>query len=595
MTVTGCRPNELAEHPAEWQATERGPWVCPSIPEARAALLASWDADFAQRRDHDVMRMYAGDPGRCRCERCEPWGKTFVELCAEVAGLWLKHHPNSIVQIANQDLSNAGDAAIFEYFRTEPRAWCQGIAYGPGSNAMSDYFRNELCDDLFVYPGKGPVNRYLAETLHQLPPQQTITHYSDITHWISAQYEVEHPEPHIVKIYGRRTFHARPKAFYDIFQSIMPFSEGDIIYSEGYHDEFHQYMWNRLLWNPNQSVDAVTSDYCRYQFGGEAADGMRQALFQLEENLEWTLAKNPGVQRYYDLVKETGAKIPAHRMENDHKWRLHMQKAASDLYFQKKLQNEIAREGEVLSMISAPGVATEKIASAAVKLAEPLVTDEMKALLDEAQRLGEETDRIFGVRDVGYFSAAKPLTDLAWLERELKVVATASEADAAVGITRLVDYENAGEGGYYDDAGNKDRQPHLVLGESYDAGAMMDPTNRQSQNTIAYSLAQPARVAFRYENLDPAATYRVRATLVMPRIPRQMMEVPVEPKRVQNVLADGEVVAENVEIAEYTADEYEFEIPRAATADGVLELAFTPGEGGFGVVVSEVWLMKQAP
>ena len=35
----------------------------------------------------------------------------------------------------------------------------------------------------------------------------------------------------------------------------MPFSEGDIAYSEGAYDELNQYMWNRLLWSPNRWSD----------------------------------------------------------------------------------------------------------------------------------------------------------------------------------------------------------------------------------------------------------------------------------------------------------------------------------------------------
>ena len=72
MTTTGARPNQLfGQHPKEWnaggrEAWEGTQWVCPSVPEARAALLAQWDKDFAQRGDHDVMRFYAGDPGGCR-------------------------------------------------------------------------------------------------------------------------------------------------------------------------------------------------------------------------------------------------------------------------------------------------------------------------------------------------------------------------------------------------------------------------------------------------------------------------------------------------------------------------------------------------
>ncbi|MDQ1256763.1 MAG: hypothetical protein QG656_1363, partial [Candidatus Hydrogenedentes bacterium] len=324
MSVTGCRPNELNDPPKEWRGTEWGNWVCPSIPEAREALRKSWAADFPNRQAYDVMRIYAGDPGGCRCPRCTPWGKTFVELCEEAANVWLESHPGSVVQIANQDLTNDGDQAIFDYLNAQPRPWLEAIAYGPGSNAMSDYFRSELREDLFEYPGDGPVNRYLAETLNQLPKQQKIVHYSDITHWISAQYQVEHPEPNIARIYGRRTFHARPKAFYRIFKAIMPFSEGDIIYSEGYHDEFHQYLWNRLLWDPNRSLDEVVLEYCALHFGEAAAPRMRDALYQMEDNIETPLATNPGIDRYYLHVKEAGWQIPAHLMMNNHRWRLHM-------------------------------------------------------------------------------------------------------------------------------------------------------------------------------------------------------------------------------------------------------------------------------
>ena len=96
MSEFGCRPNQLSDFPdartrAEWQATERGNWACPSIPEARQALLANWDKLFQTVPDYDVLRFFAGDPGGCRCDKCEPWGKTFIYLCEEVAAIWLKY------------------------------------------------------------------------------------------------------------------------------------------------------------------------------------------------------------------------------------------------------------------------------------------------------------------------------------------------------------------------------------------------------------------------------------------------------------------------------------------------------------------------
>ncbi|MCX5771495.1 MAG: hypothetical protein NTZ09_14670 [Candidatus Hydrogenedentes bacterium] len=594
MSEFGCRPNQLSDFPPEWQATERGDWVCPSIPEARQALLAQWDKLFQSLPDYDVLRFFAGDPGGCRCEKCEPWGKTFIYLCEEVAGIWLKYHPETAVMIANQDVTNEGDQAIFDYCNEKSRDWLYAIAYGPGSNAMSDYFRSELRNDLFEYPGSGPINRYLAETLNQLPRWQKIVHYSDITHWISAQYQVQNPDPTIMRVYGRRTFHTRPKAFYRIFQAIMPFSEGDIIYSEGYHDEFHQYMWNRLLWNPNQSMEDVAMDYCSYQFGDDAAPIMFQAMCQLEDNLETPLESNPGIETYYSLVKEAGSKMPANLMAANYRWRLHMQKADLDKYFQLKLKNERDRERRIIQLASNPADPDTAINLALAVAAEPAETGNMPDLRADAGRLGDETNAMFGVRNVGYFSVDKALTSLPWIEQTLQKAAAAESPDQKRMLLALIaDYENPGEGGFYDDAGNKDRQPHLVKGESFDAAAMMDPNNRPSQSTLAYSLTDPRGVVFSYTGLDPAASYKLRATLVAPRIPKEVIDAPVKLKLVENIIADGQYIARDVEVPEFTADFFEYDIPQDLTKDGTLDLTFERGAGSLAVGVSELWLIKK--
>jgi len=597
MTVGGCRPNQFrGEIPPEWNAGglefwEGTDWVCPSVPEARAALMEQWDKEFAETQDHDIMRMYAGDPGGCRCPRCEPWGKTFIELCEEVGEIWLKYHPDSEIQIANQDLSNEGDQAIFDYLNAEPRLWLEGIAYGPGSNALSSYFRDELRDDLFEYPGSGPVNCYLNEILNNIPKYQRITHYSDITHWISAQYMVENPEPHLMKIYGRRTFHTRPEAFYRVFQAIMPFSDGDIIYSEGYHDEFHQYMWNRLLWNSNRSLDDVLDEYCVYHFGSDAAPEMREAMLELERSLETPLAENEGVDRFYLLVKEAGWKIPPHRMADNYRWRLYMQKAALDKYFQLKLRGELDRQTAIESLVRKD--AEGALAKVQGLLAESIETPEMAALREEAGRLGDESDRIMGVRNVGYLSFDVAFTSLAWTQRQVEAAAKAPEPERAALLKRAVLYEDPGPGGFYDDAGAPGRQPHLVEGDSYDASRRMDPENRPSQNTIAYSLGDSGGVVFRYDGLDPAAAYKIRLIMVLPRFWQDTGQAPPDAPQMQNILADGAYIAKDVTIPLSSAQQFEYDVPQSATHDGTLELTIERGTGSRGVTVSEVWLEKK--
>ncbi|MCA9430368.1 MAG: hypothetical protein KC940_07665 [Candidatus Omnitrophica bacterium] len=603
----GCRPNQLSGSHPEWRrdGTERGPYVCPSIPEARAALLEYWEKEFKEAGPKDVLRFFSGDPGGCRCDLCMPWGKTFVHLCEELSEIWLKHHPGTEIEICNQDLTNEGDLEIFKYLNEKPRTWLTSLSYGPGSNAMSDYFRDELREDLFTYPAQGPINRYLAYTLHQLPINQTIVHYSDITHWISAQYEIDNPEPHLVRVYGRRTFHQRPRDFYRIFHDIMPFSEGDIIYSEGYHDELHQYLWNRMLWAPHRSLDDLMMEYATYHFGKAAAPEMVQASYQLEENLQAPLAANEGIERYYRLVHSAGDKIPENLMVGDHRWRAHLQKAALDKYFQEKLRRESdlqQRATQALELGLNPEKMKEALSNADEILAEPIETQTMLDLLQEARIAGEETDHLFGIRNVGYFNREIDLTGLGWFKQQVKDLAKISDPDERVeNMKELLMYEYPGDGGFYDNAGVEGKQPHLVLGESLSNPAqfakMLDPNNRPSANTFAYNMEGP--VEFQYQNLDRDSSYRVKLTLVGVRMPPAMAKqfgVEGDLKLSQDILVDGEPVAEDLPIPQYTARQFEFDIPPQATADGNLRLTIKGIEtpGGFSAsVVSEVWLMKR--
>ncbi len=431
LTTVGIRPNQYkGDFPEAWKSGGLSNWewlgsnwVCPNIPEAREALLKQWREKLKTLGDHDILRFYAGDPGGCRDERCKPWGKTFALLCEDISKIALKTHPNLTVLIANQDLTNEGDQAIFDYLSEKAQEWLYGLAYGPGSNAMSWYFRHKLNDDMFEYQGYGWMNRYLAETLNALPQDQKIVHYSDITHWIMAQYNVENPERNIAKSFGRRTWHTRPLALYKIFQAIMPFSQGDIIYTEGYHDHFNQYFWHRLLWNPHQEAKELVQEYCSIYFGDKAADLMTDAIYQLEQNLEIPLATNHGIDRYYAFVSEAGRLIPENIMEKDHIWRLHMQKAALDKYVQLKLQRELFKEERVRQLLQKAidsGNIDAAIDKSFVVLDEPKVTPVMAVYREEASKLGIESEKLFGIRNVGYFKLDKPLRDLQGLDDILK-------------------------------------------------------------------------------------------------------------------------------------------------------------------------------
>ena len=127
------------------------------------------------------------------------------------------------------------------------------------------------------------------------------------------------------------------------------------------------------------------------------------------------MATNDGIGRYYGLVKEAGRRIPPHLMENNFRWRFHMQKAELDMYNQLKLQRELFKEERVCNTLKSgleSGNIDEAIGKALVILDEPAETPRMARHREEAGRLGDETQDLFNVRNIGYFKLSKKFRDI---------------------------------------------------------------------------------------------------------------------------------------------------------------------------------------
>jgi hypothetical protein len=83
-----------------------------------------------------------------------------------------------------------------------------------------------------------------------------------------------------------------------------------------------------------------------------------------------------------------------------------------------------------------------------------------------------------------------------------------------------------------------------------------------------------------YDNLDPEATYLVRAAYTGKR-----------GKMLRLVADDVYAIHDLVETGHPPIRE--FEIPKEATQDGRMQLMWTCGEGQRGAQVSEIWLIKK--
>jgi hypothetical protein len=188
-----------------------------------------------------------------------------------------------------------------------------------------------------------------------------------------------------------------------------------------------------------------------------------------------------------------------------------------------------------------------------------------------------------------------PLSDAGWLLSQIAAVRKLPDERAKLAkLQEIVDRENPGPGGFYDDLGNAARQPHLMREKSYSE----DPAFYRTPNGAFGSRAIPnlprpwwdyaemhfdAPLTLRYQGLDRAAKYRVRVVYAQ-----------VEAGEIRLVTDDGQLVHEGLS---KPLEPLEFAIPPAATADGELTLIWTqpvgPGGAGRRCQVCEVWLLRE--
>ena len=647
MTQGEFGPNTaLGDIPKEWEAKEsigRPGYVCLSVPEGNQYMLDQCDKFFKDRPAFDLVKFWGGDGGGCECDKCKPYGRIFIQTVEKMAAIVHKYHPETRVYFTNQKFQNNDDNAIFTYLQEKPVDWLFAWGYGPGSDATSwqPGHRQTHRMDLFRYPGYGPYSLYPKEILHQLPPQVKLLYYNEITHWKYAQHAFiqmypradkegnlpphwshdiyeRRPDQFLTMVYNRLSFYACPRNYFRIFNDLMPYGIGDITHSSGHHDHFNQWMWQRLLWSPRTTLDAVVFDYCNTWFGPEAAPLMAKALFILEENLEeqpgTPLPKKAGIKRYYDLVKQAGKLIPKELMDKDWLWRMYMQKGVLDRYTQLSVDQQMKLQSRIEKLIaeSLKNGDPKKGIQEALTLFDPEETVEMSALREEAKTISDESNRLFGERNDGIYNLKHDFIGLGWLKRQLERAKIADSKKREELLSMVTEYENPGEGGFYDNLGTYNVAPHVVFGYPYDHGQpyvsqMLSEGNRPSQRSMHFTQNEDQGLTLQYDNLDPKALYKIKFTLVRPWY--QQRYAMRQNQKSETIYADDIPIAKNVELPLQMCDFFTYDIPAAATSDGELTIRMERAadvahgdrvsveqwrnSGGWGTLASEVWLIKK--
>jgi hypothetical protein len=195
-----------------------------------------------------------------------------------------------------------------------------------------------------------------------------------------------------------------------------------------------------------------------------------------------------------------------------------------------------------------------------------------------------------------------PLNNRDWLrDRFANIRQLRSEQERRAAIQRILNWTNAGPGGFYDDLGNPAKEPHLVRGPGFreDPAAVVSPradfeededmgaarvARRMSWMDHAESLYD-APLQMRYTGLDNKARYKIRVVYGGDDSEHKIRLVANEGIEIHPLIAKPNPIAP-----------IEFAIPAGAIKQGQLILTWSgePGLGGNGRTceVSEVWLIR---
>jgi hypothetical protein len=525
-----------------------------------------------QKTPHlDAVFVPGGDPGDTPPDVLLP----FLERMA--AGLQAVH-PKATLWLSNQGFDDAQNDYLFEYLQENRPKWLAGLVFGPWTHMT------------------------LGEMRKRAPGQYPIRRYPDICHCVRCEFPVPHWDRAFAHTLGREPFNPRPEGYTAIHNTQAKFSNGFITYSDGVNDDVNKILFTALGWDVNTDTRAILEEYGEYFVGPGYGDAVADGLYMLEKNWKGPLDLNEGVE---ETLRHWQALEAAAKPETLANWRFQqcLLRAYYDAYTRRRLLQAMQQESDAHALLrTAPTAGVKPAVEGALKALVPAEDPRIDALRARIEELGAQLYESIGMQlDVERYGGLNPergcvldfldtpLNNRSWLESELKLVL--QERDGAKQlerIERILNWEDPGPGGYYDDLGNAEKEPHLVQSPvwSDDPGFIESPQDEFMKGEPGWRLSwmdqaqtlyhTPLRM--KYEGLRTDAAYRLRV-IYTGRFRARMTLKADDTHEIHGPLAGPSPVAP-----------LEFDIPIDATRDGILELRWDAVEGR-GPQVAEAWLV----
>lgn len=542
--------------------------------------LKEWEEVYQRLTRIDYIFVPGGDPGHT-------YPVHMFNLLEQQSALLKKYHPNAEIWMSPQGFDAEWMDVFFDLMDKEPE-WLGGIVFGPQQRIS------------------------LPELRERVPKKYPIRRYPDITHSRHCQYPVPDWDLAYALTEAREVINPRPVDQARIFRLLNEYSVGFLTYSEGNHDDVNKFIWSGLGWDQDQEVIDILRDYSRLFIGADYADSWAQGLLSLEQNWRGPLARNEGV--YTTLVQfQSMEKAASPQLKLNWRFQHGLYRAYYDAYNRSRLIYETALEDEAMSYLRRANVTGSRLALEAAQasfdrgLTQPVSQDWRSRIFELAEALYQSIRAQLSVSRYQAISVGRganldtvdmPLNNRLWLSKMFREIRDlSSEEEQLMAIDALVNRTNPGPGGYYDDLGNLNRQPHLLKGKGYES----DPAYLES-SLVGFMIRRDALempiswwrhaealndapLQMRYEFLDPEASYKLRV-LYAGDSPQVKIELKADDLQVHDLISRP-----------IPFETMEFDIPSAATEDGMLTLSWRgePGRGGNGrgTQVAEVWLIRK--
>jgi len=574
-----------------------------SNPATVEAAVKEWARIFAMLPRLDAILVPGGDPGET-----EP--KYLMTLLEKQKKSLRQYHPNATLWVSPQGFSASWMQEFFEIVRKDgTRNWLDGIVFGPQSRLSVEEMR-------------------LA-----VPKHYPIRCYPDITHSVECQYPVPDWDVAFAVTEGREVINPRPTGEANLLRHILPGSVGFITYSEGCNDDVNKFVWSGLGWDSTQPVTHLLREYAHYFIGAPLAEGFALGLLHLEQNWHGALATNIGVEttleRFQDMERSCSPVV----LEN---WRFQqaLYRAYFDAFVRRRLLVETAGVQHAREQLEAVldlgwgailleyedaaateppnGLSPEPLLARAQAILEETITQpvapelrgrvrELAAALFQSIRMQLAVEKYQGEaveRGANLDTMDTPVSDTTWMLREIRSIRNKSNTmEQIAAIRSLLLRTDPGPGGFYDQLGNLDGRPHLLVGP----GSVADPELRKSAQIgfdypeLLHDTAPMAwkcwaetlfdmPLTMQYADLDPNAQYSLR-----------VVHSGDEPDKKLRLMANDTIEIHPYILRTWPPKPQEFAIPHEATSTGTLKLAWTRepgiGDNGRGCQVAEVWLI----